>query len=183
MVEWQSRLLELFNYMLRLGMPMEQLQITPFKDALFQSRNAEESLLVALNGCSRLTERVSVNDQLDPTAFGAWFKRIQGQRKSAESVLATQCLSFMDLHGADLYIGDFYGANLRGTNLRGISARSSCFEEANLLRSNLRKAFLSRADLRLADLRQADLREADLREAELREAELREADLNMVRRR
>jgi hypothetical protein len=64
LVEWQTRLAKLFSYMLRHGMPMEQLQIASFKEILFQSRNAEESLLAALNGCARLTKQVSVIDSI-----------------------------------------------------------------------------------------------------------------------
>jgi hypothetical protein len=56
---WQARLTALFGYMLRHGMPMEQVQLATFKEALFQSRNAEEALLVALNACARQTGQVS----------------------------------------------------------------------------------------------------------------------------
>ena len=76
---------------------MEQLQIASFRKMLFQSRNAEEALLVVLNACARVTDKVSKIEHPDPTAFGAWFKRIQGQRSGAESVLAADCLSFLNL--------------------------------------------------------------------------------------
>lgn len=68
---WQSRLTKLFSYVLRHGMPMEQLHVVPFKEALFQSRNAEEALLAALNACARITQQRSTIEQPDPTAFGA----------------------------------------------------------------------------------------------------------------
>jgi hypothetical protein len=45
---WQEVLSSSFNAMLRHGMPMEQLNLKSFKDELYQSRNAEEALLVAL---------------------------------------------------------------------------------------------------------------------------------------
>ncbi len=80
LVKLQGQLAKLFRYMLRQGMPMELLQVAPFKEALFQSRNAEEALLAALNACARITGKVSDIEHPDPTAFGAWFKRIQGQR-------------------------------------------------------------------------------------------------------
>jgi hypothetical protein len=89
---WQDCLSKLFSYTLRNGMPMEILQAVSFKEAQFQSRNAEEALLVALNACARATKRVSAVTYPDPTAFGAWFRRIQGQRAGPESVLAADCL-------------------------------------------------------------------------------------------
>ncbi len=98
MVTWQIRLSKLFRYMLRHGMPMEQLRIASFKEMLFQSRNTEECLLVALNGCSRLSKQLSIIDELEPTTFGAWFRRIQGQRGTN---LVSECLSLLDLRAAD----------------------------------------------------------------------------------
>ncbi len=144
--QWQARLCKLFGYMLRHGMPMEQLQIVPFKEALFQSRNTEEALLVALNACSRITKQVSVIEQPDPTAFGAWFRRIQGQRIGAESILAASCLSFLDLSGACLDIGDFYNSNFSGTKLRGIRAYFTSFGTASLQHADFRDAILTEAN-------------------------------------
>jgi Pentapeptide repeats (8 copies) len=134
---WQSHLSKLFNYMLRHGMPMEQLQIGPFKEASFQSRNAEESLLVALNACSRITKQISTIDQSETTAFGAWFRRIQGQRTGPEPILAALCMSFLGLNGAALHISDFYEANFAGANLQRIAANYTCFIHANFSNANL----------------------------------------------
>jgi NACHT domain len=145
LVDWQTRLSKLFGYMLRHGMPMEQLQIASFREALFQSRNAEESLLVALNGCSRLTKQISVIDHSERTTFGAWFKRIQGQRTGPESVLAARCLSFLDLSQVNMDIGDFYDANFQSSNLEGIAARLTCFDQANLQGASLAGASLAGA--------------------------------------
>jgi hypothetical protein len=44
-------------------MPMGQLRLVVFKEALFQSRNAEEALLVALNACAQVTEHVTLQEQ------------------------------------------------------------------------------------------------------------------------
>jgi uncharacterized protein YjbI with pentapeptide repeats len=176
-VEWQTRLAKLFSYMLRHGMPMDQLQISPFKEALLQSRNAEESLLAALNGCSRLTKQVSNVDQTEPTTFGAWFRRIQGQRTGPESVLAARCLSFMDLHRAKLDMCDFWAANFEGTNLEAIAAYYTSFGPADLEGANLKKASLVEANLQFAILREANLEEANLAEANLQHAYLEGAKL------
>ncbi len=177
LLQWQDRLVKLFNYMLRHGMPMEQLQIIPFKDAVFQSRNAEEALLVALNACARSTGQVSKLDQTLPTAFGAWFRRIQGQRKGPESVLAAQCLSFLDLTGAFLDMSDFYAADFHCSNLRAVRMHYVCFADSNFMGSDLSYAVLCNADLEDANLEGANLEGANLARANLRRADLEGANL------
>ncbi len=177
LTEWQKRLARLFGYMLRNGMPMEQLQIGPFREALFQCRNAEESLLVALNACARVTGHVSDIQPLGPTVFGAWFRRIQGQRTGPKSALAADCLSFLDINGAFLDIGDFYGADLRSTNLQGVRASFTCFSRAKLLDADLRKSTMYRANFADADLKRARLADADLQEASFEGASLVDANL------
>jgi len=79
LAQWRGRLANLFSYLLRYGMPMELLGVVPFKKAMFQSRNAEEALLVALNSCATITKKVSPMKQVDRNAFGEWLRRIQGQ--------------------------------------------------------------------------------------------------------
>jgi uncharacterized protein YjbI with pentapeptide repeats len=194
--QWQSRLTKLFSYVLRHGMPMEQLHVVPFKEAVFQSRNAEEALLVALNACARVTHRRSTIEQPDPTAFGAWFRRVQGQRTGPESVLAARCLSFLDLNGAFLDISDFYAADFSSSKLDGIKAHYACFGRADFSNADLRNAIFYWADFEgarlyganlsgarlvnanlTADLRRANLERADLQEAILGGPEYRRADL------
>lgn len=159
---WQENLINLFNYALRHGLPMEELQITPFKEALFQSRNAEEALLVALNACARVTKQISKIDQPDLTTFGTWFRRIQGQRTGPESVLAADCLSFMDLTGAFFDIGDFYGANFCSTCLRNIRATYTCFVRANFENADMQGASLHHALIESARFQGANLHGASL---------------------
>ncbi|KJU86119.1 pentapeptide repeat-containing protein [Candidatus Magnetobacterium bavaricum] len=169
---WQGCFTKLFNYILRNGMPMElasteSRKVDTFPKMLFQSRNAEEALLVALNACARVTENVSVIEHPTPETFGTWFKRIQGQRIWFENVLAAKCLSFLNLKGVNLCITHFSYANLSVSDLSG----------ANLLAANLIMADISEANLRGANLREANLREANLREANLGRANLTDADL------
>jgi len=111
MPAWQARFTNLFSYVLRYGMPMERLPMPTFAEAMRQSRNAEESLFAALNACARVIGVVSAIEHPSPTAFGAWFKRMQGQRMSGDNPLVARCLSFADLSGAVLVFGDFYQAN------------------------------------------------------------------------
>jgi len=177
LAQWQGRLASLFSYMLRNGMPMEQLGIAPFKKAMFQSRNAEEALLIALNSCARITKQVSPIELIDKTAFGSWFRRIQGQRIGDESALAARCLSFLNLSENILYISDFYGADLSSAKLFHLWANLASFVRANLQEADLVRASLVFADLRGANLRGANLRGAYLQDANLRGANLREANL------
>lgn len=172
LIPWQETLAKLFSYMLRHGMPMEQLHLASYKDTLFQSRNAEEGLLVALNACARVTEQICAVDTPDPAIFGAWFKRIQGQRTGPDSALASECMSFLDLNEAFLDIGDFYGANLQSTNLRGAKCHFTCFGGANLSNADLRKSAMPGADFSGANLKGADLSGANLRDVNFRRANL-----------
>lgn len=155
--DWQGCLTNLLGYLLRQGLPMEQLQLPSFRDALFQARNAEEALLVALNSCARVTGRVSALVPPDPTAFGAWFRRIQGQRTGPEPSLAARCLSHLDLTGSALDISDFYGADLSHTDLRGAHLNLACFGRADLSHSRLVGARLFRAFFEDAKLDEAGL--------------------------
>jgi uncharacterized protein YjbI with pentapeptide repeats len=177
LAQWQGRLARLFGYMLRHGLPMEQLQLGPFREALFQSRNAEEALLVGLNACARVTGQVSAFVAPDPTAFGAWFKRIQGQRMGGESPLAAACLSLLDLNSMRLDIGDFYGASFRGSDMEHVAAYYGCFQGADLSGANLRRAIFSYANLAGSTLTEAILEEARFVFANFQGAVLQGANL------
>lgn len=193
---WQEQLTRLFNFVLRHAMPMEQLQIATFQEALFQSGNAEEALLVALNACGRTIGKRSIIEQPDPTTFGTWLMRIEGQRRRIGS-LARRSLSFLALPRMYLFSNYLVGASLVSSNFDGTHANSVCatfadasganfsnavlsqtdFFHSNLSRTNFKRANLNRADLRYADLRGANLREADLSRADLAGANLTGANL------
>ena len=177
LAQLQERLARLFSYLLRHGMPMEQLQIVSFKESLFQSRNAEEALLVALNSCAHITRQAIPIEQPDPTAFGAWFKRIQGQRTGDESILAARCLSFLHLDGPYFDIGDFYNTDLKYASLQNVKANFACFSQASLEGADLRNAMFWLANLEGANLEGANLRGASLERASLERANLRRASL------
>lgn len=164
---WQNQLSKLFAYMLKHGLPMEQVGITRFKDALFQSRNAEEALLLATNVCARVTRQLIKVNQSDPTVFGAWFKRVQGQRLGPESALVARCLSFLDLKGCCLDIGDFYGADLSNSNLEGAFAHYACFGHANLSSANLSHSIFTGTMCENTNFRDANLSYAHFTEANL----------------
>ena len=176
LTQWQNRLACLFSYMLRNGMPMEQLGIIPFKKAMFQSRNSEEALLVALNSCARFTEKVSPLGVVSRALFGSWFRLIQGQPMGNETALVARCLSFLDLSECILSINDFQNADFNFAVLRGLKAylAVSC---ANLIEANLEGASLDGANFAGANLEGADLRDANLERADFVLASLQGADL------
>ena len=125
---------------------MEPLSLKSFKEELFQSRNVEQALLVALNAWTRLsTTRATIEDP-SGVAFGAWFKRIQGQRTGSESALAAHCLSYLNLSESTFDMGDFYGANLEGSHIG--SAFFACFMQANLKRTKFGDHFVNSMELR-----------------------------------
>ncbi|BBD58931.1 pentapeptide repeat-containing protein [Nostoc sp. HK-01] len=179
--KWQEMLCHLIGFMLRHGMPMELLpEIKSFHQANQQARNAEEALLVVLNACARVTQRISKIEWPDletseasekPKAsntFGAWISRLHGQRVSWRAdVLCLDCLSFLNLQNCILMTKDFHSANLERAN----------FREANLIRADLRLAHLREVNLEGAELGLADLRWADIREVNLEGADLETADL------
>ena len=178
--QWQAHLTKLFSFMLKHGMPMEMLQVKSFKDATFQSRNAEEALLVALNLCGRKTQQVSAIEHPDNITFGTWFKRVQGQRISDESSLAARSLSFLHLTDAHLHINDFYNTDFQHSKLQNIAAAFACFEIAFLAGADLTRANVRQANFRYADLSDTNLERADFNGADLERSVLTGANLRVT---
>jgi len=164
-------------------MPMEQLQIATFQEAMFQSRNAEEGLLVALNVCARTIGRSSIIEQLEPTTFGTWLMRIEGQRRS----IARGSLSFLTLPGVQLFSTDLFEASLVSSGLEGTFANFLCaafgdlsnanFKNADLIQAHLAHSKLSNTNFERARLNRANMNGANLEGANLTGANLRDADL------
>ncbi|MGD1905232.1 MAG: NACHT domain-containing protein [Leptolyngbyaceae cyanobacterium] len=82
--EWQQTLGNLIGFMLRFGMPMEDVKPNyGFKEKNRQARNAEEALLVLLNSCACITEkRSNIDWGSSHNTFGEWISKLQGQRLS-----------------------------------------------------------------------------------------------------
>jgi hypothetical protein len=179
-LRWQSMVCHLISVMLRNGMPMELLVPRPaFQEEARQARNAEEALLAVLSACARSTRELSriewpqlESDLEGDAAFGAWLKRLQGQRTGANNTLAFFCLSYLDLSGLPLYSADLYAANLEMANLKDAGLFM-----ANLGWANLRWTNLEKADLRQTNLEEVRLEGANLRGAYLEGANLKEANL------
>ncbi|MBD2569761.1 pentapeptide repeat-containing protein [Anabaena lutea] len=207
--KWQQTLCNLISFMLREGMPMEELKLANFYEENRQARNAEEALLVVLNACARVTKKISEIKWHSPQDFGVWISRLRGQRLNNE-IFCLRFLSFLDLQNCILSFQDFYnadiqGANLQQTNLRLTNLRLTNLRQTNLQRANLQEVYLGEAylgdanleganlgganlgganlvgaNLRRANLQWANLQWANLRQANLRQANLQEADLQEV---
>jgi uncharacterized protein YjbI with pentapeptide repeats len=186
-VDWQKTLCDLISFMLKRGMPMEKLtHLSTFQEKNTQARNAEEALLVVLNSCARLTEKLSEINFPSKVSFGTWISRLQGQRLDPE-VFCLNYLSFLNLSECVLVMRDFYRANLQeayleeakleGANLWGANLQGAYLEEANLQRANLQRADLQGANLQEAKLEGAILVETNLQEAKLEGANLWGANL------
>jgi uncharacterized protein YjbI with pentapeptide repeats/adenylate kinase family enzyme len=185
--KWQKTLSILFSFMLRYGMPMDLLSVRrDFYLENFQSRNAEEALLIVLNACARVTREISNIKSPYIDSFGIWISRVRGQRLN-EYVVALKFLSFLNLSKSVLHIQDFFGANLEGSNLENTklaftnlitsNLKQVNFQNANLSRSNLQGANLQGANLQGANLQGVDLEGANLQGANLQEADLKEGNL------
>jgi len=145
--KWQKTFSRLIGFAVRNGMPMEQIGASSFKEMMWESRNAEESLMVVHYACAVKTKKVVVISWGETNAaFGEWIKRLQGQRTGPSNRLILECLALLDLRDCSLGIGDFYRANLEGANLEGARLEEANLEEANLKRANLKRASLT--DLR-----------------------------------
>jgi uncharacterized protein YjbI with pentapeptide repeats len=186
--QWQETLSRLIGFIMQHGTPMESLAPRPsFREEIRQARNAEESLLAALNACAWITMKPSNIDWPSEEAFGAWLSRLQEKRIGGKNPLAFRCLSLLnlrrcilhikDLYGVDLRHTDFTGADLTLANLMNAYLEGTIFEQARLTEAMLERAMLEGAILRGADLERANLRGADLRGADLRGADLERADL------
>jgi hypothetical protein len=182
---WQETLCKLIGFELRNGMPMELINPPTFKEATRQARNAEESLLVVLNACARVTKKRSniawprKSESTYYTSFGDLLSRLHGQRGSfGKDVFVLNHLEFLNLEDQSLVFRDFYEANLSGADLIRARLIEADFSGANLDGADLRQANLSEANLIFANLTEANLTEANLTEANLKWADLSAADFS-----
>ncbi len=151
---WQSILCNLIQFMLCQGTPMEA--INPrcnYSEELRQARNAEEGLIIFLNACARLTEKVSQIDwSSKELSFRRWLLRLQNPESCQEFAIVNLCLEYL---------------NLSSTNLSGVDLSRAHLIGAHLIGANLSRADLSGADLSGVDLSRANLISANLSGAHL----------------
>ena len=179
---WQQILGELISYMLRYGMPMEELMSIPkFIDKITHARNASEAMLTALSSCAWVTQAMSNIDWPSSEAFSNWLMSLQGQRISNKNTTAFSCLNHLDLKRCNLRFQDLLRANLGGANLERANLERANLGGANLERANLGGARLGGARLEGARLEGANLEGANLFGANLLKANLEGANLEGAR--
>ena len=151
--QWQQMLCDLIGYMLRQGMPLEEL--TPrlsFLDETKQARNASGALLAVLSSCAWITETLSKINWPTPEAFGGWLAQLQGQRKTGETSVVLSCLNYLDLEDCTLAFRDLFEATLNGANLNHTNLDLTHLDGSNLCGSSLIQARLLGASLNGASL-------------------------------
>lgn len=141
--KWQSTLCKLIEWCLKYGAPMEETQLTTFKQMKVHSRNAEEGLLAMLSCCAFVTRKVSSIEWPEKTSFATWLYSMSGQQDDFDFCFAKNCLNHLDLTGC----------NLSGLNLFESNLSHSILVNANLSRSNIEFSSLEGADLSGANLK------------------------------
>lgn len=175
---WQQSCVRMINHLLRYAMPMERLsELSTFKELDRQARNAEESLLAALNACAEHTMTISKIQWPEPTSFGAWLSRLSPQRSSPVNGVALGSLSFLQVSQQVVPIQDVFGANFGGAQLDEMDAQLVTLSRAKLTGASLTGANLAGANLANANLTGANLSGAHLASAHLSGAKLQNANL------
>jgi uncharacterized protein YjbI with pentapeptide repeats len=175
--DWQVSLCRLLNYDLRHGMPVRLSDDVTFRAGERQARNAEETLLAALNACARATGERTTPAWPDSVSAGELILRLRGQRADFSSILGLACLGLADFSGQRLVFQDLFGADLRGANLEGVDLQDAVLVVANLQGVNLQHANLEDASLDGANLEDASLEGTILRDAGLDSANLTRTNL------
>ena len=141
---WQQTLTRLMSLCIRDGMPFKPTDDLTFRVAEQQARNAEESLLAALNGCALTTKLRSELAWPDIFSLGLMINRLRGQRYTGEYSISLDCLSFINTiivenEGCVLEAQDFLRANFDKSSLRGASFCRSDISGASFIGADLRE--------------------------------------------
>ena len=182
--DWQENFAELLGIVVSEGSPMEQVGLANFPAMLRHSRNAEEALLVIHYACALRTKSVLNINWGQKANFGAWLKRIQGQRKSAEnSVRVLASSGYLNLSKQHLDVTDFWRGTFDNTNFDGSDINKASFGSASLIDASFYEAKLFDIDFQHATLlgvnfKMAQLENARFRKSKLVKANFTQANLN-----
>ena len=179
--DYHETISELLCEVIRDGSPMESVGLTRFSEMLEHSNNAEMALLVVHHCCTLKTKTVLKNKWGAADRFGAWLKRIQGQRTGNDSGPTHDALTYINLSGQTLYCAELFKANLSYSNLLEVRLDLAILYQANLRGANLERARLLGANLESANLEAANLKGAILIDANLKKADLKDAVLEGAR--
>jgi uncharacterized protein YjbI with pentapeptide repeats len=175
---WQDTLSKLISYIFLQGVVTDNLRISSRQISTLNSRNAEETLLAALNACAFVTERPSEIKWSSKYTFGWWLSKLQGQRLRDYYLLALHCLDYLDLHECDLSVRDLCLAELSHTNLNKADLTLTSLVKANLKEASLEEADLNNARCDFSDFEGANLSKANLERTNFRGANLCKANLS-----
>jgi TIR domain/NACHT domain len=103
-LSWQKTLCKLIEFELRNGLPMELFGFHSFNQAVYEARNTDESLLVILDACARVTGKVSDIYWPSRTSFSELISRLRGQHTSANVII----FKHLDLLNLDSQLLDSY---------------------------------------------------------------------------
>ena len=177
---YQNTLVELLNYILKYGMPVESMRPRPsyYSEEEVYSLNACTALIAVLCICSQVTGRHSDLTSNPPRAFGTLIYKLQGQRESAINHIILNCLAGFKLPGNKLLLHDLYAANLTNAYLAGVDFSSANLQNAFLAGANLDSSLLRGANLAGASLNGASMKGAHLSLAIASRINIEGADLS-----
>jgi hypothetical protein len=163
---------ELLSYTINQGLPFpDEFKGKGFKEHLRLAGNAEISLMAVHFHIAEMTKQVSRLELEHGTAFGEWFRRVNGPWGCAG------WLGYLDLSGYHLNMQNFLNGNFAMSRLESTRSHTSIFAGANFKGAQLAKAYLLGANLRNTNLEGANLKDAYLPWADLRNAKLEGANL------
>jgi uncharacterized protein YjbI with pentapeptide repeats len=174
---WQGVCKAMIEEVLREDMPCERVTGLRFGEMLRWSANAEFALLVLLQGCSSVTQEITVIDWGGPKACKDWLARLRALNTMTPLTLSWISLWGLNLWGADLEEAYLVHADLLNTWLARAYLESANLMNANLQRATLIDAYLLNANLQNANLQNANLESAYLLNANLKNANLESANL------
>jgi hypothetical protein len=138
---------QLFSFVLKNGMPMEQLSIPSFPTMLRLAKNCEEALLVCMALCANTTKELSPIVHPSRHAFANWYSRVNRQEFSPENPQLSRHLSYLNLSGLDLEMLNLFGGDFSHSDLSNswlqyavmahTSATGAIFDSSYLENTNL----------------------------------------------
>ena len=179
MLGWQKTVVELIEYVVDKGIPMEEMGIRSFRESIQQAHNTKASLIILHYACAKLTQKVSEIDWKSRSGAGSFLFQLRpGKDHPVFSfVYYISCLSYLDFGDQYLHYEDFCEACLNKSSFRDARLDGSIFRQAFLVEADLQQTVLFEANLVSAQLLRANLRKANLVDADLTRADLRGADL------
>ena len=203
---WQKTISKLINYVIKYGTPMEKLADNrpSFKEEMRQARNVEESLLVCVNSCAKMTQEVSPVFFTQEFTLNDWLRRLNSSlaiksvgylnlieesvEKNIDESEESTSFRLPRLFGKGIYMESleralyrYKGARTLGINLERVNLEKANLEGANLKGANLEEANLGGANLEGANLEGANLKMTKLTKSFLQFAILKSANLEKTK--